>query len=139
MRSNTSTSVSSHPRVSSIIKDFVSAWTCKLQAKFFIFYNFFLAELPFSSCWVGTCFDVHSDTISTNIFTRSCPLTLGLIFQFFTRTFHLWDTDKIHIFLNSNILVHVIIWTDECGSFRYLEVVLTDKQEMLRSFSSYPT
>ncbi|XP_051527062.1 uncharacterized protein LOC127425298 isoform X1 [Myxocyprinus asiaticus] len=105
--------------------------------------GFFLAEQPFRLCRYRTHFTVDIDTclpVSSSIFIRSFAVVLGL-----TCTFH----TKLRSSLGDRMLLlperydgcvvplclylHTIVYTDERGTFRCLEIAPKDEPDLWRS------
>jgi hypothetical protein len=101
--------------------------------------GFFLSEQPFRLCQYRTCFTVGIDTsvpVSSSIFTRCFAVDLGLICTFCT---------KVRSSLGDNICLLTerydgcvvpwclylctIVCTDECGTFRCLEIALKNEPD----------
>ena len=81
--------------------------------------GFFLAERPFSLCQYRTCFTVYIDTfvpVSSNIFTRSFAVVLGLICTWFLLP-EQYDGSVVPWCL----YLRTIVCTDERGTFMRLE------------------
>jgi hypothetical protein len=105
--------------------------------------GFFLAERPFRLSWYRTRFTVDIDTfvpVSSSIFTRSLAVFLGLICTFFTKVrSSLGDRTRLLPQQNDGCVVlwciylRTIVWTDQRGTFRCLEIDPNDEPDLWRS------
>ena len=105
--------------------------------------GFFLAERPFRLCRYRTCFTVDIDTfvpVSSSIFTWSFAVVLVLICSFHT---------KVRSSLGDRLLLperydgcvvpwcsylRTIVSTDECGTFRRLEIAPNEEPDFFFKF-----
>uniref|UniRef100_A0A4W5RBI0 Anion exchange protein n=1 Tax=Hucho hucho TaxID=62062 RepID=A0A4W5RBI0_9TELE len=103
--------------------------------------GFFLAERPFRLCRYRTRFTVDIDTfvpVSSSIFTRSFAVVLGLICTFRTKVrSSLGDRTSLLPERYDGCMVpwclylHTIVCTDERGTFRHLEIVFVELNELV--------
>jgi hypothetical protein len=103
----------------------------------------FLAERPFRFCRYRTCFTVDIDTfvpVSSSIFTRSFAVVLGLICTFCTEVrSSLGDRTCLlpepcdGCVVPWCLYLHTIVCTDECGTFKHLEISPKDEPDLWRS------
>ena len=100
-------------------------------------------EQPFRICRYRTCFTVDLDTfvpVSSSIFTRSFTVVLGLICTFLTKVrSSLGDRTRLLPERYDGCVVpwclnlRTIVCTDECGTFRRLEIAPKDEPDLWRS------
>jgi hypothetical protein len=102
----------------------------------------FLAERPFRLCRYRTRFTVDIDiyvSVSSSIFTRSFAVVLGLICTFRTKVrSSLGDRTRLlperygGCVVQWCLYLRTIVCTDECGTFRHLEIALKGERYMWR-------
>ena len=105
--------------------------------------GFFLAERPFRLCQYRTGFTVDIDTfvpVSSSIFTRSFAVVLGSICTFRTKV-HSFLRDRTRLLPERYVgcvvpwclYLRTIVFTDERGTFRHLEIAPKDEPDLWRS------
>ena len=104
--------------------------------------GFFLVKLSFSPCRSPTHFSVDNDTLSPASVASSQGVLLlfwGWYAHFTPKHIHLWDTEPVS-FLSGMLTGHlrclymgIIVRTDECCTFRHLEIVPKDEPNIRRS------
>jgi hypothetical protein len=105
--------------------------------------GFFLAERPFRLCRYRTRCTVAIDTfvpVSSSIFTMSFAVVLGLIITFRTYV-HSSLGDRTRLLperCDGSVVpwclyLRTIVCTDECRTFRHLEIAPKDEPELWRS------
>ena len=106
--------------------------------------GFFLAERPFRLCQYRTCFYCGYRDFCTcflqNLFTRSFAVVLGLICTFRPKVrSSLGDRTRLLPERYDGCVVpwclylRTVVCTDECGTFRLLEIVPKDEPDLWRS------
>jgi hypothetical protein len=105
--------------------------------------GFVLAEQPFRLCRYRTRFTVDIYTfvpVSSSIFTRAFAVVLGLICTFRTKVLSSLG-DRTHLLPERYdgcmvpwcFYLHTIVCTDECGTFRRLEIPPKDEPDVWRA------